>query len=161
MSIIVKHLCKFVVLLIILSISIPNTSRSQDEDDEWSYPHYESGVQSLMNGLHAEWRTRDGAKTFEIADKMFWALLLDPNEFYIEFTNDTSGYRHFKEGLDKFAFWNPNDSTTAHLIHLKQLAIWQLDFMTWDIKPDYLQFHKEMIEAVKRARVSYIDEPVE
>jgi len=121
---VVKYLCKCNLVIVILSIGISNISMAQDEaDTPWSYPHYESGVQSLKKGLHAEWRTSDGEKTFEIAHKMIWALLLDPNEFYTEFTSDTAGYRHFAKDLDALVFWNPNDSTTAHLINLKQLAI--------------------------------------
>jgi len=33
--------------------------------------------------------------------------------------------------------------------------------MTWDIEPEYLHFHQEMIEAVKRAKISYVDQPVD
>ncbi len=70
------------VIITLLGTLLPNvTSFAQDEEADWSYKIYDQGVRTLMNALHEEWRTSDGAKTIDIGDQLFWSLLLDPNEF--------------------------------------------------------------------------------
>ena len=157
-SVIKGTLSKTVVTVMLLTFGTSVTCIAQDEDDTpWPYPFYDRGVQSLMKGLHEEWRQSDGETTFEIANKLIWALLLDPNELYAEFSSDTIGFRYFAERIDGLVFTNHNDTTTMDLENLKKVSIWRLENMTYDVEPKYLTIHQEMIESLKRVKVSFVD----
>ena len=146
-----------VIALMFLTFGTSVTCIAQDDEAEWSYPIYEKGARSLMNSLHEQWRLRDGAATFEIADILFWALLLDPNAFYVEFSRDSLGYQRFADRLDALVFTNLNDTTTGDLENLRKTSIWRLEEMTFDIELEYVTIHQEMIESLKRVKVSFID----
>ena len=114
-----------------------------------------------MESLHQEWNRRDGWLGFEVARKMIWAMLLDPDAFYTEFVPDSSGFHHFKNDIDALVFWNPDDSTTSHLESLRLAAIERLQKASRWIDDQYLDENTQMLEVLERVRVRYIDQPIE
>ena len=110
-----------------------------------------------MNALHQEWLKTDGELTFNIGRKLFWALLLDPNAFYVEFSYDTINYERFAQDLNKLVFWNPNDTTISHLKRLRLIAIDRLTEQTYSIDSNYIGLHEEMIEIIKQIKPTFID----
>jgi len=158
-----KHAGSILGCLVILAVILCTSASCQvsRDDSGLPVPIYDKGCHSLMKALHQEWSRTDGERTFVIARRMIWALLLDPNAFYAEFTPDTARYEFFSKRLDKLVFWNPNDTTTADLENLRVVAIYRLDEQTYSIEDRYLRLHEEMIEKLRKVKVTYVDqEPV-
>ena len=143
---------------VVLVAALCNTPYCQHntDDPEWSLPVYEEGCGALMKALHEEWVGADGALVINVVRKLFWALLLDPNAFYEEFSPDTVYYGRFSDKLEAKVFWNPNDTTTAHLERLRVVAIERLVDQTYTIETKHLHHHEEMIEALRRVKVSHV-----
>ncbi len=144
----------FILLFI---FSIPVNCQDSNNGLEWASSNYYEGCRSLMNALHQEWLKTDGELTFNIGRKLFWALLLDPNAFYVEFSYDTINYERFAQDLNKLVFWNPNDTTISHLKRLRLIAIDRLTEQTYSIDSNYIGLHEEMIEIIKQIKPTFID----
>ncbi len=143
---------------VVLVAALCNTPYSQHntDDPEWSLPVYEEGCGALMKALHEEWIAADGELTFDVARKLFWALLLDPDAYYAEFSSDTVYYHRFSRRMDALVFWNPNDTTTAYLERLRIVAIERLVDQAYTIETKHMHLHEEMIEALRRVKVSHV-----
>ena len=88
---------------------------------------------------------------------MFWAALLDPNAFYVEFSTDSAGWEQFVGDLDKLVFWNPNDTVTASLIALKSVALDRLEACSLLVADRNKAMHEELVDRVRSAIVSHVD----
>lgn len=147
----------FYLLPIAIIINISSNCASHKDDSGWPLPFFEKGCNILMNSLHQEWKRTDGELTFIVARKMIWAMLLDPNSFYAEFSPDTTNYERFSTRIDKLVFWNPNDTTTAQLERLRMVAIDRLMDQTYLIDDCYMRLHEEMIARLRDLKVSHVD----
>lgn len=148
-----------VLLLSALVLNVSNRvdGQSVEDDTPWKLAHYDKGIKELNKQLHIEWKRADGELTFEIADKMFWAMLLEPDAFYTEMAPDTSSLAFFETDIDKLIFWNPNDTSTAELKRLKVVAVERLKSMTYSVSDANRQIHQSMIKAIESARVTAVD----
>ena len=145
-------------LVIVFAVHCMSANCQDSRDDSGiPLPIYDEGCNSLMKALHQEWVKSDGEKTFVVAGKLIWALLLNPNAFYAEFSPDSVHYRHFSDGLDALVFRNFNDTTTAHLERQRVVAIERLVDQTYSVEAKYLHLHEEMIAALTRVKVSHVD----
>jgi len=147
--------CVFVVISILLFAA--GIGQGTEEVKECSMPDYERGCSFLMKGLHKQWIRRDGMLSFCAGEKMFWALMLDANAFYKEFSEDTANYTNFIDGLDKWTFWNFGDTTTAQLERLRIVSIERLMDLTYSVDSIYLPLHEDMIERLKQVKVGFVD----
>jgi hypothetical protein len=127
------------------------------DDSGWALPKYDEGCSCLMNLLHQEWSGTDGELTFIVARKMIWALLLNPNAFYKEFSPDTTNYQRFVKDIDKLVFWNPTDTATSYLENLRIISIERLTEQTYSINDEYLQLHQALIDNIKNLKVTHVD----
>ncbi|MDH4158272.1 MAG: hypothetical protein OEW00_13460 [candidate division Zixibacteria bacterium] len=153
-----KHKTFSVLLILVGLLGCASGDCQVSRDDSgWPVPVYDEGCRSLMKALHQEWSRADGEFAFDIARRMIWALLLDPNAFYTEFSPDTVYYERFAKDLASLVFWNPNDTTTADLENLRIVAIHRLVEQTYSIEDRHLRLHEEMIENLRKVKVTHID----
>ena len=138
-------------------LSVTSYCQSSKEDSGIPLPYFRAGCSELMAGLHKEWSLSDGEAAFVVARKMMWAMLLDPNSFYQEFSPDTIYYNRFASNLYGLVFWNPVDSSTEHLENLRVVAIERLEEQSYAIDEKFLDVHQEMIETLRNLRVTHVD----
>jgi hypothetical protein len=110
-----------------------------------------------MKALNQEWSKADGELAFVIARKMVWALLLNPDAFYEEFSPDTANYARFTEDLDDLVFWNPVDTTTGYLERLRIVTIERLSEQTYSISEKNRHLHENMIDKLRHVEVTHVD----
>ncbi len=88
-----------IVALALVSYTTANCQNSKD-DSGWPVPIYDEGCRSLMSAMHQEWSKADVELGIVICKKLIWALLLNPNAFYKEFSADSIYYERFLECVD-------------------------------------------------------------
>ncbi|MEZ5357272.1 MAG: hypothetical protein R3F48_00485 [Candidatus Zixiibacteriota bacterium] len=145
----------FVFLLAIFTIPI-NCQNSRD-DSGLSVPIYDDGCKYLMKAMHQEWSKADGELDIVFCKKMIWAVLLDPNAFYREFSADSVQYERFLNCIMYNAFRNYNDTTTSQLEKLRLVAIGRLQEQTYSIDSNYIRFHEELIDKIRHVIPDFVD----
>jgi len=145
--------------LLAISIIFCSTASCQNSKDDsgWPVPIYDEGCRSLMKAMHQEWSKTDGELTIVFGKKLIWALLLNPNAFYMEFSPDTIDYKRFLNSLENTVFWNPNDTAISHLERLRLVAIDRLTEQTYSIDSSYIGLHEELINKIKQVEPSFVD----
>ncbi len=145
------------VLLLGLVAVVPTHAGESQDDSDLSDNQYDEGCRAMMHGLHEEWLSSDGEMAFVVAHRMMWALLLDPNAFYTEFAVDTTHLDYFIDHIDNLIFWNPVDTAITELERFRQVALDRLESTSDRIDPKYDDLNKELIDRIRRAKVTGVD----
>jgi len=110
-----------------------------------------------MKVVHQEWLQTDGELTIVFGKKLIWALLLEPNAFYQEMSQDTVSYKRFLESVENTVFRNFSDTTTSHLERLRLVAVDRLLDQTYSIDSNYIELHEDLIEKFKHIEPTFVD----
>jgi len=151
------HKVLYMFIIFVAAFSVTGNCQNPKSDSGWPLPIYEEGCKSLMNAMHKEWAKTDGALTIVFGKKLIWALLLNPNAFYEEFSSDTVNYKRFTKSMENTIFWNPNDTTIAHLERFKVVALERLIDQSYLIDSIHIDRHQELIERLRNVKVRFID----
>jgi len=147
--------CSLLIVFAVLCVA----ARCQDSRDDsgWQLPKYDKGCESLMKVVHQEWLQTDGELTIVFGKKLIWALLLEPNAFYQEMSQDTVSYKRFLESVENTVFRNFSDTTTSHLERLRLVAVDRLLDQTYSIDSNYIELHEDLIEKFKHIEPTFVD----
>ncbi|MFH2047949.1 MAG: hypothetical protein ABIJ12_00750 [bacterium] len=147
----------FFSLILLVVFFLPVNCQDSQNDSGWHFPIYDEGCKSLMQAMRQEWSKTDGELTIVFGKKLIWALLLNPNAFYAEFSPDTANYNRFLRNVDNVVFWNPKDTTTSHLERLRLVTLDRLQEQTYSIDSNYVRLHEELIDRIKQVRPTFVD----
>lgn len=119
---------------------------------------FDEAFAPALSTLHDAWTAKDGYAFLVIGRKLFWAMLLDANDFYAEFSSDSAGFHDYVEELPVTVFRNFNDTSFAHLERLRVVSIERMESMRrYQVAREYLSMHEAVLQKLRSLEVTAVD----
>lgn len=112
-------------------------------------------AQVRVEDLRDEWRTADGEGVFITEEKLFSALVRDPNSFYRAFSGDSAGFNLFVDKLHAGVFRAYGYESLRDLEHRRINALSTLKHAA--IEEQYLTMNQVVIRQLEAIRANSVD----